>query len=154
MPVINFDGADKVILRNEADRAYLGDELVWRLRDGSFPVFLDVIRREKNAVFLDIQKVSPVLLPNFMGTIKLISEDGKKIVAAEPQYSFIFNDDLWMSWGPYVYSSSTNKRGQAKLLEGSGYKEIFIKITSTTMPESVTKLAIQLEDGSWFGKRA
>lgn len=29
MPTINFDGADKVILGSEADRAYLGNELVW-----------------------------------------------------------------------------------------------------------------------------
>lgn len=29
MPVINFDGADKVVLGSEADRVYLGNEMMW-----------------------------------------------------------------------------------------------------------------------------
>lgn len=34
MPVINFNGADKVILGSEADKAYLGNELVWKIKNG------------------------------------------------------------------------------------------------------------------------
>lgn len=33
MPTINFDGADKVILGSEADKVYLGYEMVWEEKE-------------------------------------------------------------------------------------------------------------------------
>ena len=40
MPVINFKGADKVILGSEADKVYLGNEMMWEKKAISISIVL------------------------------------------------------------------------------------------------------------------
>lgn len=155
MPVINFNGATKVILGSEADKAYTGNELVWERLTEQKPFFQDVIERAGDKVSLDLVKISPIKVENIYGSINVIDEEGNSYEVVESYYEASpAGLGLWIKIPEIGLSNygGTIENGELTMYGNPQTAHIILKLAEP-LPETVTKLAIQLEDGSWFGKR-
>lgn len=60
MPVINFKGADKVILDSEADKVYLGYELVWK-EQSNFIITKTLYATPTYSSYIDIELIDKLV---------------------------------------------------------------------------------------------
>lgn len=161
MEVIDFRGTHKVTDDSDLIKEfYLGNELMWKLKYGvDNPVYLDVVGRDGNKVHLDVVKVSPVYLEGIIKAVKAIDENGGTVEVKEG-YIEAGIANMWIKIPKNaiedVYITlMTDKLGQFRLTPVSTSQPVRLALDLTApLPETVTKLAIQLEDGTWFGKRA